>query len=133
MKILTVVIFWGKIKWEDRFIGDVGGTCLVTVDGTDFHIYEPKPWSKKWYSHKFDGAGLQYEMAMNIQMGCIVRICGPFPSGSFNDLTIFHGGLMHMRCPGEMVKADHGYHGEPTIISISSEPGVSEIQFIAKS
>ena len=59
------------IKWEDRFIGDVGATCLVTVDGTNFQIYEPKPWSKKWYYRKIDGAGLHYEVAINIQMGCM--------------------------------------------------------------
>ena len=30
---------------------------------------------------------LHSEMAVNIQTGCIVWICGPFPCGSFNDLT----------------------------------------------
>ena len=36
-RILTFIFFWKKIKWEDRFIGDVfGATCLVTVDGTGF-------------------------------------------------------------------------------------------------
>ena len=67
-----------KIKWEDRFVGDVGTTCLVTVNGTDSQIYELKAWLKKWYSHKFDGAGLHNEVARNIQMGCIVLILGPF-------------------------------------------------------
>ena len=132
-RILTFVIFWRQTNWEDRFSGDVGAACLDIVDGTDFQIYEPKSPLKKWYSHKFNGAGLCYEVAINIQMGCIVWIHGPFPCGSFNDLTIFCGGLMHIVYLGDILEADNGYHGKPTKICIHSEPGVSENQFIAKS
>jgi hypothetical protein len=37
---------------------DNGSKCHVSVDGTDFRIHEPSPFSPRWYSHKFKGAGL---------------------------------------------------------------------------
>ena len=86
----------------------------MTVDGTDFQIYEPTPFSKKWYSHKFAGAGLRYEVAVCIQTGDIVWFNGPFPCGSWPDLKIFRSGLKEKLLHGEMVEADRGYRGEPT-------------------
>jgi hypothetical protein len=47
---------------------------MVTVDGTDFRIYEPTPFSPMWYSHKYKGPGLRYEVALSIRGGDIVCI-----------------------------------------------------------
>ena len=42
-----------KIKWDNRLREYNGSSCKVSVDGTDFRIQEPSPFSKSWYSHKF--------------------------------------------------------------------------------
>lgn len=85
---------------------------MVSVDGTDFQIYEPTPFSPGWYSHKFKGPGLRYEVALAISTGDIVHINGPFPCGHYPDITIFRSKLKAMLQDGEMVEADNGYRGE---------------------
>jgi len=101
-----------KIKLSNHFRGNRGKTCKLTVDGTDCPIVEPTPFSKIWYSHKFHGPGVRYEVAVCIQMGDICWIHGPFPCGKYNDLTIFRLGLKRRLQPGEMVEADKGYRGD---------------------
>lgn len=98
-----------QICWENRFRGDRGKTCKVTVDGSDFRICEPHPFSNKWYSHKYKGPGLRYEIAVNIQTGDIVWTNGPFPCGRYPDVKIFKQGLMLRLDPDELVEADKGY------------------------
>ena len=87
--LMSLTIVFLQIKWENRFHGYCGGSCLVTVDGTDFWICEPKPFIKDFYSHKFARAGLCYEVGVCIQTGLIVWIIGPFAVGKCNDITIF--------------------------------------------
>lgn len=130
-------MFASKVKWENRLIGDVGAVCLVTVDGTDFHIHEPKPFNKRWWSHKFNGPGIRYEIAICIQTGLIVWVNGPFACGEWTDIVIFRSALIHMldrqgRHKPEMVEADGGYNGEAMHVRVRDEPNVSVIQFIAK-
>jgi hypothetical protein len=55
-----------KFDWENRYIGDNGSQCLVSVDGMDFAIMEPKLFSTKWYSHKMNGPGLQDKIKIAI-------------------------------------------------------------------
>ena len=92
-------------------MNDVGNDCLVSVDGTDVLIQEQSPWSRMWYSHKFKGPGLRYEVALSIRTGLIVWLNGPFPCGSFPDLKIFRNGLQGMLGQFERVEADAGYVG----------------------
>jgi DDE superfamily endonuclease len=114
---LTSIISPSQIKWNNRFKGDRGNWCLVTVDGTDFRIREPTPFSSKWYSHKFKGPGLRYEVAVAISTGYIVSIHGPFPCGRYPDIKIFRTLLKHQLLPYERVEADKGYRGEPLYVS----------------
>lgn len=102
-----------QIRWENRYAGNTGNVCLVTVDGTDFPIYEPNPFWKGWWSHKFNGPGLRYEIAICIVTGHIVWVNGPFPCGAYSDIGIFRLNLRQMLDEGEMVIADRGYSGEP--------------------
>lgn len=44
-----------QVKWENRLKNSVSKNMNVTLDGTDFTISEPKPFNKKWFSHKFKG------------------------------------------------------------------------------
>lgn len=102
-----------QIRWENRFRNDRGKSCKVTVDGTDLRIRQQYPFDRKWYSHKFHGPGLRYEVAICIQSGDIVWINGPYPCGHWPDLRIFRHRLIHRLLPGEKVEADDGYRGEP--------------------
>ena len=120
------------IVWDNRLRGDVGKQCKVTVDGTDFKIFEPAPFSSKWVSHKFQGPGLRYEVAVSIQSGDIVWINGPYQCGLYPDLTIFRRGLIYMLEGGEKVEADKGYAGE-RLYANTPTPGIFDSGGIARS
>ena len=108
-----------QILIDNRFKGDRGNDCLLSLDCVDHEIQEPYPyereWSKRWYSHKFKGPGLRYEVALNIITGDIFWINGPFPSGAINDWMIFKSkGLLDNLLKYERVEADNGYTtGDP--------------------
>ena len=99
-----------QIVWDNRFTGDLGNDCLVSVDGTDFMIQ--KEYGRKFFSHKFRGSGLRYEVALCILTGHIVWINGPYEPGIWNDIAVFRDSLMSHLGPGERVEADDGYVGE---------------------
>lgn len=84
----------------------------MSVDGTDFLIYEPTPFWTGWYSHKFNGPALRYEVAICIQTGDIVWIHGPFAAGAWPDVKIFRHALKNLLERGERVEADNGYGDE---------------------
>ena len=116
--------------WKNRFRGDCGETCKVTVDTTDCPIQEPigtgitkkgkfLPFNPKLCSYKLKGAGLRYKVAVNIQTGDIVWLNGLFPCGEYNDIKIFKKHLQKMLLPGEKVEADGIYrnvHGVRTYV-----------------
>jgi len=96
----------------DRKVNDDGCDCLVSVDCTDCRIEEPHPFSTIWYSHKFNGPGLRYELALSIKSGHIVWINGPYECGLWADIEIFRNSLISFLDAGERVEADDGYIGE---------------------
>ena len=104
----------------------------MSVDGTDFKIQEPSPFWKGWYSHKFKGPAVRYEVAICIATGDIVWINGPYPAGFFSDLRIFRFVLKGLLYPWEMVEVDLGYRGEPLHCS-TKEHYRDEVQCIEKS
>ena len=119
--LFTKAIFnlhWRVILWENRLRGDVGNTCKISVDGTDFRILNRTPFWKGWFSFKFKTAGLRYEVGVNIMTGDIVWIEGPHPAGKMPDITIFRLRLKHVLPDGEKVIADKGYRGEPNKVVI---------------
>jgi hypothetical protein len=83
------------------------------VDGTDFRIMEPSPFDPKWLSEKFNGPGVKYEVALNIQNGWIVHTNGPYPCGQWHDLTVARDDLCYKLAgpdiEDEMALADGGY------------------------
>ena len=87
----------------------------MSVDGTDFRSQQFKPWSKTWYSHKFEGPGLCYEIGVCILSGSIVWIHGPFRCGEWPDINIFKHALITYLEQGERVQADNGYRGYPKV------------------
>ena len=109
------------INLENRFKDWDGQTqCLMCIDGTDIPIYEPGIRSSLWWSHKFNGPGIRYEVATCIRTGDTVWFRGPFPC-NFSDREIFDTFLAKKLFPGEGVEADSGYMGRGQIFT----PGVA--------
>ena len=104
----------------------MGNDCLVSVDGVNFEITKPYPydreWSRRWFSPKFKGPGVRYEIALCILTGDIVWVNGPFACGQWSDWKIFsEGGLASNLDPNERVEADDGYeHGDPQLVKSRS-------------
>lgn len=113
---LMLVCGGWQIRLENRFRRDgFKQQSLMTIDGVDFQIQEPIPFSTKWYSHKFNGPALRYEVGVAINTGDIVWFNGPFPAGRFNDIRIFRHSLKDLLGRGERVVADREYEGEHQI------------------
>lgn len=101
------------IQLDDRFQGYNGSvSCLMSIDGVDCMINEPWPFNEKWYSKKFNGPGVKYEVGVCIATGRIVWLNGPFVA-STNDGTIFKNTLEAMLADDEGVEVDAGYKGSP--------------------
>jgi hypothetical protein len=84
----------------------------MTVDGTDFKVYELLPFDPKWLSHKFNAPAVRYKVALLICSSDIVWINGPFWACEWPDIKIFCRDLIHELEGGEKVQADRGYRGE---------------------
>ena len=81
------------------------------MDGTDFCMEEKKPFNRRWYTKKFNGPGVRYEIGICIQTGWIVWINGPFPCGTWPDIKIALEDLVYMFIGDERAVADKGYRG----------------------
>jgi hypothetical protein len=103
-----------KIKFpEDGF----ELTFIISVDGTDCPIEEPRPFDKAWFSNKFKGPGVKYEVALDVLTGECVWINGPFKA-SKSEVTIYRNGLKHLIPEGKLVVADKALRGEPATASV---------------
>ena len=87
-----------------------GATLFVSLDGTDYRIMEPTPFDKKWYSFKFNGPGLRYEIALAILTGHIVWANGGLPCGDWPDLRLARNAFVEFLEPNEKALADKGYN-----------------------
>jgi hypothetical protein len=111
-----VIVFSNRFKdWDGRT------QCLMCIDGTDIPIFEPGLRSSIWWSHKFNGPGIRYEVGTCIRTGDIVWFRGPFPC-NISDREIFDSHLSQKLLPGEGVEADSGYVGRVQIFT----PGVAK-------
>lgn len=97
------------MKWENRFKNSETTNMHVSLDGTDFKIYEPSPFNTKWFSHKFKGPGIRYEIGVSIGGGDIVWASGGLPCGEWPDLKIAKDHYIHYVASNEMTLADKGY------------------------
>jgi len=82
---------------------------MLRIDSTDCPSFEPQPWSSAWYSHKFHGPAVRYEIAVTVRSAQIVWISGPWPAGSHSDIKIFRSNLKLRLGSQEFVIADSGY------------------------
>jgi hypothetical protein len=108
-----------QIIFENRFRNDRGRTRKITVDGTDCAISEPWPWessfNRQLFSKNLNGEGVKHKVGVCIQTGDIVWVNGPFKEGKWHDIMVYRRNLKGLLHPGEMVKADRGYRGDPTV------------------
>lgn len=90
---------------------------ILTVDGTHCWVHEPNhpefSQDSEYYSHKYNKAGLCYELAMSLKESRLIWMNGPFKAGE-SDLQIFRNqGLRDkLRSMGKKGIADGGYHAE---------------------
>ena len=111
-----------QIKLSSRFKTNKNNIWyMLSVDGIDFVIQEPSDFSSSWYSHKLNGLGLRYKIAVSIVGGNICWTNGPFLAGKINDISIFRRGLMKRLGPNEFVEADRGYEGQPDKVRLPFE------------
>jgi hypothetical protein len=81
------------------------------LDGTDFPINEPVPFDKKWFSHKFHGPGVRYEIGLAIGTGDIVWASGGLPCGEWPDIKIAKDAYTFF-AQNELTLADNGYNDQ---------------------
>ena len=84
-------------------------SMFVSIDGTHYSINEPRPFNKKWYSHKLNGPGLTYEIGLCIRTGQVVWAFGGLPAGDFPDLRMAKMAFVTFLENGEKALADKGY------------------------
>ena len=118
-----------RIVLEKRLIGRERLMYKTTVDGTDFRICEATPFDRKWYSHKFKGPGLRYEIALSIERGNIVWAYGLFECCAFSDLKIYRSRLKQCLMDGEKVVADQG-HPNDTCSGNEVTDGTADFAFL---
>lgn len=70
---------------------------------------EPTEFDRKWYSHKFHGPGLRYEVGLCIRTGNIVWAHGGLPCGQWPDLRLARDAFVYRLQEGEKALADGGY------------------------
>ena len=80
-----------------------------SLDGTDFPILEPTEFDPKWFSHKFRGPGIRYEIGLCIKTGNIVLAHGGYPCGEWSDLRLARDAFINHLEIGEKAVADKGY------------------------
>ena len=65
--------------------------------------------NQRWYSHKFNGPALRYEVAVSIHGGDVVWAYGGVPAGETNDLMLARMAYIHRVDHGEKTIADSVY------------------------
>ena len=100
------------IDFSNQFMGK-WHYWTFCVDGIHCPIEERRrPFWKGWWSHKFNAAGVSYELATAATTGHIIWINGPFPCARWPDHKIYAIGLAKLvRKDIEKGVCDAGYHG----------------------
>ena len=76
----------------------------MSLDGVDFRVNEPHPFDRRYYSHKFNHAGLKYEIGLSFS-GKIVWVAGGIPCG-VGDRELAESSLVVLRIRFEQNLAD---------------------------
>jgi DDE superfamily endonuclease len=107
------------IVWPEDWGNDI---WIITVDGTHCWIEEPShpDWSqdRRYYSHKYNKAGVNYELGISIAYSRLVWMNGPFKAGT-SDVKIFRDRGLKEKLISIKKKAigDRGYNGHTNEVS----------------
>jgi DDE superfamily endonuclease len=115
--IVEIVWFYGDNN--DNMLEDDQAVLFATIDGTHCRIFEPqKDPGPKWFSYKFHGPALGYEIVIDVWSQRVVHIHGPYHARD-NDIKNFRKpeGIMDQIPPGRKLIGDTGYQGEPDKIT----------------
>jgi len=104
-----------KIVWPAGFSRADGEKLPYTVDGVDFHTKEKSNETlnvdRKYYSVKFNKAGLKYQIVLSIVEPKCVSFTGP-KKCSIHDTTVWReSGVAEKTGPEKLGIADKGYAG----------------------
>lgn len=119
-----------KIVW-DRSLDDPNTQVfIITVDGVDCHIWEPKhptlPIDKAYWSHnKFNKAAVKYEIGINVFESKCVWIKGPVKPVVKN-LPTFKQELKHKIMPNKLVIADTAYQSSEPDLQMLATPNTND-------
>jgi hypothetical protein len=109
-----------KITWPaDNFGNDI---WAISVDGTHCWIEEPKhiEWSQdpEYFSHKYNKAGINYEIGISLSEPRVVWMNGPFKAG-MNDVKVFkeYGLKEKLESTNKKAIGDQGYVGHTNVVS----------------
>jgi hypothetical protein len=106
-----------KIIWPKRFDEDDSEIFIISVDGTDCAIWEPKhgklPKDKKFFSKKKNRAGVKYLVAISVYGAQCVFIDGPLEAGRYNDIEAFRKNLKGKIRAGKKAVVDGGFPPNP--------------------
>ena len=111
---------WEKIVWPaDDFGSDL---WVMSVDGVHFWIREPQhpEWSldKTYFSHKYNKAGMCYELGISLSENKLVWMNGPFRAGQSDNSIFKKKGLKSkLESLGKRGIGDGNYTGNPHVIS----------------
>ena len=122
-----------KIKWPSDEECE-GNTWIMSVDGTHCWIEEPIhpefSQDRKFYSHKYNKAGLNYELGILLWESRLVWMQGPTRAGSNDVHNFVNGGLEgRLLLMGKKAIGDGGYYGHQAAIST---PNVADPRNVGK-
>lgn len=121
------------MHWDKRFeSSETDQTCFCSLDGVDFKILEQTPFNRRWFSHKFRGPGLRYEIALCIRTGHIVWKYGGYPCGEYPDLKLAREAYVFTVLPGELTMADKGYRDQTLFLLPTAANGRKHKQIMAR-
>ena len=94
-----------------------------SIDGVHCKIEEPRKFpDTMWYSHKFHGPALTYQIILSIHESKVLSIIGPYGAGN-TDINVFRfeDGIKDKIPHGCCLIGDRGYAGEADKISRPSD------------
>jgi hypothetical protein len=100
--------------FESRLINNIGNDCLMTINGTNFHIQQKGAARKRnlFGSHKYAAnSALCYKLGVDILAGNLVWVEGPYPTGAWNGINFLNSVLLHCLESGKHVEVNNSYVG----------------------
>jgi hypothetical protein len=83
---------------------------------------EPTEFDPKWFSHKFSGPGVRYEIEICIATGNIVWAHGGYPCGEWPDLRLARDAFIDHLEIDEKALADKGYRDKNYFENPNGDP-----------